>query len=474
MAYLFGDSTPSDLQIDYIEFLRDALEFSVQVLGADERMRAGSERALEVRRAGDAEAARLEALAAAQAKAIEGFDAGDADSATAQCAHALLRGGAEVVRAASERVRVAVAADLARIEDDARRDRERCSEALAVFLKRHDLPQMTSELRLQQQNGTGYAARLYVRGLGDLRAVLDLEIPFGHVLAAVARVERIMERLEVQAPESGGWLRKEVKQRAHRLDKEFITALVTGGGETTIHLRSAPDGSGVGYDLIVRDRPGPVSLHRIGEAGELPPFDLDETDSAKVRELKDKLLAVLAEQTKARKALVEAVFGETPLSEHKSPRMIVERLVASMAPVVQEIGKRSLAPGELVLKRQVGGGRREEIFVSRSDLRRKLRGLSEGARAVFAPLGLGDPTPDDEPPATLVGATEPQAGAKVEERKSAKSAVEKSLFAEALAADEPPTKPSAPPPPPREREAMRIDDSLDRLIVSEADVSKPE
>src|SRR6266498_1888532 len=131
MAYLFGDSSPSELQIDYIEFLRDALDFSVQVLGADERMRAGSERALEVRRAGDAEAARLEALGAVQAKAIEGFDVGEGESATAQCAHALLRGGADVVRAASERVRVTVAADLAKIEDEARRDRERCSEALA-------------------------------------------------------------------------------------------------------------------------------------------------------------------------------------------------------------------------------------------------------------------------------------------------------------------------------------------------------
>src|SRR4051812_25334069 len=108
MPYLFGDSSPSDLQIDYIDFLRDAIEFSVQVLGADERMRAGSERALEVRRQGDSEAARLEGLGTAQAKAIEAFDVGDPDSATAQCAHALLRGGAEVVRAASERLRVAV------------------------------------------------------------------------------------------------------------------------------------------------------------------------------------------------------------------------------------------------------------------------------------------------------------------------------------------------------------------------------
>ena len=41
MSYLYGDSTPSTLQINFIEFLRDALEFSVQVLTADARIREG-------------------------------------------------------------------------------------------------------------------------------------------------------------------------------------------------------------------------------------------------------------------------------------------------------------------------------------------------------------------------------------------------------------------------------------------------
>ena len=72
--------------------------------------------------------------------------------------------------------------------------------------------------------------------------------------------------------------------------------------------------------------------------------------------------------------------------------------MAEMAPVVREIAKRSLAPTELVLKRQTGDGRREEIFVSRRDLQMKLRGLGPATRAVFAPLELGEPPADEEPP----------------------------------------------------------------------------
>ena len=60
MTYLFGDSSPSNLDIDYIEFLREALDFSVQVLAAHERMMAGAARAVEVRLKGEAEVKRLE------------------------------------------------------------------------------------------------------------------------------------------------------------------------------------------------------------------------------------------------------------------------------------------------------------------------------------------------------------------------------------------------------------------------------
>ena len=40
MAYLYGDSTESALELNYIEFLRDALEFSVEVLVAEHRITA--------------------------------------------------------------------------------------------------------------------------------------------------------------------------------------------------------------------------------------------------------------------------------------------------------------------------------------------------------------------------------------------------------------------------------------------------
>lgn len=483
MTYLFGDSSPSNLDFDYIEFLREALDFSVQVLAAHERMMQGAARAVEVRLQAEAEVKRIEGLGAALARSVEAFDIGTAESATAQCADTLLRGAAETVRSAIERVNGAGAADVAKLEEEARRDRERCVDALGTFLEHHDLPKMTSELRLQQENGTGYAARLYVRALDDLAAVIELAVPSSHPFGSVARIDKLVERLEVHAPESGGWLRKEVKLRPQRLDKEFITAVISNATETMIQLRTAADGTGVGFDLTVPAGGVRVSLRRVGEASELPLFDLDETDSSKIRDLRDRILESTADLRRARRGLVEAALGDKPLNEQRDPKVMVERLVAEMAPVVREIAKRSLAPTELVLKRQTGDGRREEIFVSRRDLQVKLRPLGREARAVFAPLELGEP-PAEDPPTVKPAPDKPAAERPAAEEKPTllvekkRPAAKESLFAEGLAADKVPlarvAAPAAAPPaaPPKSDATpspapVRLDDSIERLIVSE-------
>jgi len=498
MTYLFGDSSPSNLDIDYIEFLREALDFSVQVLAAHERMMAGAARAVEVRLKGEAEVKRLESLGATLARAIEAFDIGAAESPTAQCSEALLRGAAETVRSAIERVNSGSAGDVGRLDEEARRDREKCSEALGSFLVHHDLPKQTSELRLEQQNGTGYAARLYVRALDNLMALIDLEVPSGHPFASVVRVDKLAGSLEVHAPESGGWLRKEVKLRPQRLDKEFITAVVANATETMLQLRTAADGTGVGFDLTVPQNGVRVSLRRVGEGSELPPFDLDETDSGKIRELKDKVLATTADLRRQRRALLEATLADKPLAEQRDPKLVVERLVAEMAPVVREIAKRSLAPTELVLKRQTGDGRREEIFVSRRDLQVKLRPLGKEARAVFAPLELGEPPPEDPPtvkvappekpapsPKPTVIVEKPVAAEKpAEPEKAAEAPVlltEKKrptpLFAEALSEKLPADKvpigrvAPAPAPPPVAASHPKSDPSIE--IIGTEETRKP-
>ena len=183
---------------------------------------------------------------------------------------------------------------------------------------------------------------------------------------------------------------------------------------------------------------------------------LVEIDSSKIRDLRDKMLATTTDLVRARRGLVEAALGDKPLAEARDPKVIVERLVAEMAPVVREIAKRSLAPTELVLKRQTGDGRREEIFVSRRDLQVKLRGLGAAARAVFAPLELGE-APAEDPPTIKVEKPAPKASEKAgpilltEKKKPAP------LFADALAVDKVPAdKPAVADKPAADKPAEKL------------------
>jgi hypothetical protein len=122
-------------------------------------------------------------------------------------------------------------------------------------------------------------------------------------------------------------------------------------------------------------------------------------------QLLEKVEAPTRELAWLRKALVEAHLDDRLLRDHESPSVLVERIVSAIAPLTQEIARRSPSPTELVLKRLVGGGRREEIFVTKTELRNKLDRVPPALRAVFNPLGLGGEngaSAQGSEPATLV------------------------------------------------------------------------
>ncbi len=76
------------------------------------------------------------------------------------------------------------------------------------------------------------------------------------------------------------------------------------------------------------------------------------------------------------------VFGERLALE------LVRRLVATLAPTVREIAQRSPSEQELSLKKETEDGRREEIYLRKEELLKKLQPLPAAGREVFAPLGL--------------------------------------------------------------------------------------
>jgi len=194
----------------------------------------------------------------------------------------------------------------------------------------------------------------------------------------------------VKLPEKGGWRRKGVRMRGHRLGGLYLTHVVLANRQTTLKLRVAPEDDETGYNLLIAVIEPRVRLVQVQKGGDhSPPFEPMEDDSVRFIELAELIVEAASDLIRSRGSLREARIDGKALGEVE-PAILVKRLVSKMAPVVTEIARHSLAPDELVLKRVVTDDRREEIFAPKADLLAKLDPVPLALRGVFAPLGLGD------------------------------------------------------------------------------------
>jgi len=390
MGYLYGDSTPSPLEVNFFDFLRDSVDFCVQVLLSSERLRREIANGEALRRAASTDAARFERLGSAVSLALKDAYTGEGNAHVAPCAVAIIRATGDLVRTEIEQLNATCQSELAKLEAVVAREREASVQALEALLLRHDLPDTKTSLSVQAQGSGLYAARLRASTPYGVDATIELDVPSSHLYGNVIRVARIVERLEVQLPSVDGWLHKESKMRAQRLEKLHVVDLTLNAAESLIKLRVAADGSGSGFDIRVRAEAPRVQLMRVGEreGGTDPAFDVGGADMNALLTLHEKLEAAAKGLMDHRKSLVQVTLDNRPLRDHENPTVLVERLVSAMSPVVQEIARRSPSATELVLKRVVSDGRREEVFVTKAELKKKLEPLPSTLRTIFDPLGL--------------------------------------------------------------------------------------
>src|SRR5262249_13988605 len=99
MIYLYGDSTPSNLRANFLEFLRDSLDFCVYMLQADSRIQRGRERMDAMRAQATLEVQELETFGKAVVATIKTTPKGATDSPANECATRLASLTGDAVRA---------------------------------------------------------------------------------------------------------------------------------------------------------------------------------------------------------------------------------------------------------------------------------------------------------------------------------------------------------------------------------------
>jgi hypothetical protein len=384
MSYLYGDSTPSRLESNFIQFLSDALDVSVHLLLAGERMKQCGERIAALQEGAERETRALEGLGESVKNVVAGVPKGDAASPTATCASAISEHVMELVRKQVAAVEAALVVSVATVDAEDGVERAGCVKALETLLATHDPPQSTTTFHLVNQAGK-YVCKRSTRTTYGLEWVLDIDIAAPHPFSQLVRVDKFVPQLEVSAPEIGGWLRKEVRNRAQRLEKLLLTEMTFRADGATLRLRASADDDASGFDVEL-DEEGTIRLSRVGEQAEA--IEPSEADAAKLLVLHAKLREHALAIPQANGRLADATLDESPIADLRDPAVIVDRLVAAMSPIVADIAQHSLSPTELVLKRLLGDNRREEIFVSKATLSEKLAPLPESLRRNFKPLAL--------------------------------------------------------------------------------------
>jgi hypothetical protein len=407
MTHVYGDSTPFPYDVDYIDLSRLAVDCAVQLMSAQHAIATALERGENLGQERRAVIARITAMARSVENGLEPFlNSGSANTGSVNSSSVNSGAGADrVAQRMLECVQSTASAELATLEHEAAeeashirniigRSGESAQRALEGFLLRHDLPGTELSLSWSAAGEQSYASTVSVKTPFGIQAVFSLAIPPDHLWSRSRRVSDLLPGLEVLFPRQSGWLSKRVEMAPLKLDRLFLSVVKLDATSAEFRLRKSPT-SGAGYRvLMTTENERRVVIQPIGEEG-VPdsdaPLALDGEDEQQMMAFCARVVASTCDLSTMRRSMVSVEYEAEPLNDTKWPEAVAERLIEQLAPVVNEIALRSGAPGELVLRRDVGGGRREEVYVTKAELYEKVLVLPPTRRGSFEQLGLYDP-----------------------------------------------------------------------------------
>ncbi len=318
----------------------------------------------------------------------------------------IVAGARGVVDGAVRDLETQVAIELGQSGNIIDKARETTANAIDHFLERHAPPdsRLCLQLMASPEANVGHVTIDTPHGI---TAVFGVAIPATHAWARPRRVGDLLQPIEIHMPKESGWLSKRMEMAPLKLERFFISDVTFSERSGVLRLRRGA-GSGTGYQMRVDlEKTVNLSICPVREDGgveEQRPLVLEGSDRATMLSLWQNVVQSSYDLLNLRRRMVSATFGERSLVELDSPRVLAEAFINNMAPVVVEISRRSGAPGELVLRRTLGEGRREETYCTHAELLEKIMVLPPDLRVAFAGFNLSGPVMSGRPSAGGVSA----------------------------------------------------------------------
>jgi hypothetical protein len=377
--YRYGDGTPFPLEENFIETLTAAVEACTNAFmplteldGRRERARAGRQEA-------DRELGRLAELDKTITSALAQYIVPDR---TAQQTHAVAQKVVQTAKQAIQQARAQVDGRVHALEAQAGAGTasDAVLHALRPFFDHHQLPNskwiMSWDVRGAEPRADAVSTS------GRLTASFTLKLD---AFRQPIRVGDLAESVVVHMMKKG--LLGKAKPAPVELSKYVMVAFEKTGAETVITLKEKPDRSSQGLRFLVGEHGATwQSITANGDA-ETEPNPLDHEDIDGVRRLGEGANRALKDLT-AHRTLTDLTLGSQVMSILPEPRIVPMEVLQQLTPLARTIRERSRVSGELVLKRDVGGGRREELFVPRAQLAQQFQKLPMEYRKPFEDMGV--------------------------------------------------------------------------------------
>jgi hypothetical protein len=389
MKYLYGDATPFPLDENFIETLSAATDACVALFQVDLEMRDRQERAAAIRQRSLEELGYLDRLAqtvdAALAPMLPGEEAIYAAQRTASTISRSARATIDqarqgVVRERDAAIKSTIGSDLA----------GQVVEAVSGFVLAHQLPKTRWGISWSYNWESGQA-ELLLTGAAECGLTTELmgSIPTDERWSVPQRIADVDPHTQLTIQRSGSWLSRLLKGSHERISGFFITQVELRDKEARFKVHRSLKPGATGYEIRVRGAAHSSPLVCPLGQEDAEPIPVHGDDAVNLTSLWSAIEKELRALVRFRDRMLRASLQNHDIATLEEPAELAEVVLMTLAPFIREMRLRSRVPGELVLKRELGNGRREELFVPRQALERKFASLPQEQQRYFQAAGLG-------------------------------------------------------------------------------------
>lgn len=388
--YRFGDGTPFPLRENFIETLVAAVDCCVALYQVELALEDGHIRLREARKTAADELKRLDALKGLLETAIAPLSAKKSDRATRAsevAASRIFEAASTIIR--QSRAGVVKRRDLVVREGVPASLHDGVDQAIAGFFLHHHLPRTEWRVHWRATPEGEATAEIGTQATSDLDLDFRARIPDGSMWTHAVPLTQLITGGPIETLVDCG----QGRPRTVRIDTYVLTELQIAPGRETFVLRESSRRASPGFHVVM-PRPGEpapvlVALDKRDQSRGQP-FYLDEPGNRALYALWAALDERLPDLVAMRHEATAIRFGHQPASQAEHPAQIAETILMDLAGLVREMRMRSRVPGELVLKRDLGEDRREEMFVPRQVLCAKIESLPPRHRQLFEAIGLSN------------------------------------------------------------------------------------